>query len=62
MRYSPAPVAASARAGQRLAQIAPMTFDASADRIRPELQVRSGLVVFFEGDLADRVSQDLGLL
>ena len=39
-----------------------MTLDAGADRIRPELQVRSGLVVFFKGDLADRVSQDRGLL
>ena len=39
-----------------------MTIDAGADRIRPELHVRSGLVVFFKGDLADRVSQDPGLL
>ena len=39
-----------------------MTFYAGADRIRPELQVRPGLVVFFESDLADRVGQDRGLL
>jgi hypothetical protein len=39
-----------------------MTVNAGADRVRPELQVRSATVVFFRDDLADRVSQDSGLL
>ena len=39
-----------------------MTVNADADRVRPELQVRFGMVVVFKSDLADRVSQDCGLL
>src|ERR1019366_3351988 len=39
-----------------------MALNASADRFSPELQIRAGVVVFFDGDLACCVHQDRGLL
>ena len=49
------------RSGQRRAAITPMTLNAGAYGVRPELQIRTSVVVFFKNNFANRVPQDRSL-